>query len=169
MDALANIPKATRPASPLDEFEAMLATMQQVEFPLTHSFTPGIVIRQCFLPAGSLLTSMEHLTEHHFIIISGTVDVISAFERNTYVGPHMGITKPGTRRVLYAHTDTLWLTIHANPENITDLEDLAASVVNPNANPLIDAGSLDFRWHELLNPNGTIMSEEILKLKGQQS
>ena len=125
-------PEELRQPTPLDEFESMLATLPPIEFPLVHSFTPGIYIRQCVLPAGSLLTSMEHKTEHHFIIVSGTVDVISAFERVTYVGPYMGVTLPGTKRVLYAHTDTLWITIHANPENLTDPDEIGARILEPN-------------------------------------
>ena len=111
--------------------------MPGIEFPLVHTFTPGIYVRQIFMPAGSLLTSMEHKTEHPFIVISGMVDVMTAEGTETYVGPYMGITKPGTKRILYTHTDTVWITIHANHENIEDPEKIGESILEPNTNPLL--------------------------------
>jgi hypothetical protein len=126
-----------RPVTPVDELEAVLASMPGISFPVIHTFTPGLYLRQIFMPAGSLLTSMEHKTEHPFIVISGTVDVMTAGGRETYIGPYMGITKPGTKRVLYTHTDTVWITVHANPGNLTDPDEIGSQILEPNTNPIL--------------------------------
>lgn len=125
-----------RAVAPIDELELAISKLPAVEFPLVHSFTPGIYVRQIMMPAGSVLTSMRHKTEHHFIVISGKIEVISENENEIYIGPFMGVTKPGTKRVLYAHTDTLWLTIHANPDDVLDPDELGESILEKFDNPL---------------------------------
>jgi hypothetical protein len=40
----------------------------------------------------------------------------------TYTAPYQGITKPGTKRILYNHTDVIWTTFHVSEE--TDVEKL---------------------------------------------
>jgi hypothetical protein len=38
--------------------------------------------------------------------------------------PCMMVTPAGTKRAVYVHTDTIWVTVHANPNNETDLQKL---------------------------------------------
>lgn len=131
--------------SNFDVIEAELATLPQVDMPLTHIFTPGIYVRQIEIPAGTLLTSMEHLTEHPFFILKGRIEVRSEFECIEYCAPCMGITKPGTRRMLYAVEDTIWATVHANPDNLKTPEEIGAVILNHEANALIGDPSA-FMW-----------------------
>lgn len=107
-------------ADSMNSLEEKLSSLPQCVLPLVHTFTPGLYVRQIFIPAGTLLTSMTHKTEHPFVVIEGEISVISGNERETYVGPYMGVTIPGTKRALYAHTDTTWLTFHANPDDLRD-------------------------------------------------
>jgi hypothetical protein len=86
---------------------------QPVEMPVKHHFTPGMYCREIFIPAGTVLTSKIHKTEHPFVVSLGRINVI--MEDNgveEIVAPHFGITKPNTRRVLYAVEDTVWTTFH---------------------------------------------------------
>ena len=143
-----------RAVNKIDELEANLAQLPGVALPLVHTFTPGLYVRQIIIPAGTLLTSMEHKTEHPFIIVSGEIDVISNFETIKYVAPYMGITKPGTKRALYAHTETIWITIHANPQNITDPDQMVKDLTEENDNPLLKGNDMD-------NPNINIWRKDI--------
>ena len=115
-----------------------MSKMPPAVLPLVHLFTPGMYIRQIEIPASTLLTSMEHATEHPFVILSGTVDVISDFEEIQYVGPCIGITKPGTKRILFTHTDTVWVTFHANPENFQNHEEIGERILAPASNPFFE-------------------------------
>src|SRR5688572_12560358 len=84
-------------------------TAHVVEMPVTHQFADGLYIRTIFIPAGTLLTSREHLHQHSFTISQGDISVTSDTEGAVrYKAPHVGITEPGTRRVLFAHEDTTW-------------------------------------------------------------
>lgn len=100
-----------------------------VELPVTHRFTPGLYVREIFMPAGTLLTSRIHKTEHPYVITKGVVSVlIPGTGVETLSAGHVGITLPGTRRLLYIHEDTTWLTFHPNPEN-EDLEAIEARII----------------------------------------
>lgn len=123
----------------LDTIEFLIAT----ETPpgtggLEHTFTPGMYGRTIYMPKDSLLTSQVHDTEHQFVILSGTVAVWTR-ETGTLVfkGPYCGITKPGTRRLLYTFEDTVWKTFHANHDNLTDLDEILGRIVHQHINPLL--------------------------------
>ncbi|WP_075081416.1 hypothetical protein [Terrimicrobium sacchariphilum] len=85
--------------------------------PLKHRFVPGMYIREIFIPAGTLLTSRVHQTEHPFTISMGDISVVTPGGGVTRLkAPYTGITKPGTRRMLYAHENTIWTTYHVTKE-----------------------------------------------------
>jgi hypothetical protein len=104
--------------------------------PVEHRFTPGLYIREIFIPAGTLLTSMEHRKEHPFVISQGRIEVVSETEGSViYEAPYTGITQPGTRRALHALTDVVWTTFHVTDE--TDIEKIVAEITAPHVNPLL--------------------------------
>lgn len=108
---------------------------EPVECPLRHRFTPGLYIREIFMPAGALVTSKIHRTEHPYTISQGRVSVLT--ERDGWVelrAPYTGITLPGTRRVLYIHEDTVWTTYH--PTNETDLGVIENILIEPHGEHL---------------------------------
>ena len=41
--------------------------------------------------------------------------------------PHHGITKPGTKRIIYTHTDCIFITVHATEE--TDVAKIEEQVI----------------------------------------
>lgn len=101
----------------IDRFEAEFSKAPQVDLDLTHRFTPGLYIRRVLIPAGTVCTSKIHKTEHPFVILRGRIHVWNEFEGvKVYVGPHFGITQPGTRRILFAEEDTEWITFHPSKE-----------------------------------------------------
>lgn len=115
-----------------DDIEAKMARFPQVRLPLNHLFTPGLYIREVLLPAGTLLTSKIHMTEHPFFISRGRVLVWSGIEGEEpqlFGAPYTGVTKPGTRRVIYAYEDTIWSTCHANPTNETDVTKIDREII----------------------------------------
>ena len=106
----------------VDEIEVEMEKLPQEHCPLNHIFTPGLYVREILLPAGTLLTSRIHLTEHPFVISSGTVSIWTE-EKGciTLTAPYTGVTKPGTRRILYAHTDVIFSTFHVTNETDPDV------------------------------------------------
>ena len=125
----------------LDQLEAaILAAGAPVECPVKHRFTPGMYIREILIPAGTILTSMEHKTAHPFVISQGKIMVSSDNEGSVvYEAPYTGITLPGTRRALIAITDTIWTTFHAT--DLTDVEEIGKAILAPPSNPLLPEGT----------------------------
>lgn len=105
--------------------------------PVTHRFTPGLYIREIFMPAGALITSAVHKTEHPYVVSAGRCFVYLENERRWELiqAPHTGITKPGTRRFLIVVYDTLWTTFHVTAK--TDVGEIEDEILAPNANPLL--------------------------------
>ena len=104
-----------------------LRDMPQVEMPLVHRFTPGLYTRQITMPAGTAVVSRTHKFEHPFVVVKGRCRVWIENEGvKEIVAPHVGITKAGTRRVIYVDTETVWLTFHTT--QLTDPDEIVKSV-----------------------------------------
>lgn len=85
-----------------------------VDMPMKHTFVPGMYIREVFNPAGTVITTKIHKTAHPFAILRGDVLVFSdAGGTQELHAPYQGITSPGTRRVILALNDVVWVTFHA--------------------------------------------------------
>ena len=111
----------------VDSLSSALAKLPQTECPLVHRFTPGLYIREIFMPAGTIVVSKIHKTEHPFIVSQGQVNVwIEGQGVERICAPHCGITRPGTRRVLYIREDCIWTTFHVT--ELTDPEAIVADV-----------------------------------------
>jgi hypothetical protein len=131
----------TLPAAPTDQTidaleVAIVTNLPAVDCPITHRFTPGLYIREMFAPAGSLITSKIHRTQHPFVLSAGRISVWT--EEGGWVelcAPYTGITEPGTRRVAYVHEDAVWTTFH--PTDKTDPAEIEAEIIEPRADHLI--------------------------------
>lgn len=120
----------------LDRLEEAMQGHPVADCPVTHHFAPGLYIRECFVPAGTLLTSAIHKTAHPFVLAMGSIAVISETEGSQiYHAPKVGITQPGTRRAVYAQTDVVFMTIHQTDE--TDLDKIYADLIDDRINPLL--------------------------------
>ena len=108
---------------------------EQVAIPVRHSFTgsaengTGIYARTVVMPAGSIVVSEVHLTEHPYVITRGKVRVLTADNHKGVLleAPFHGVTKPGTRRLLLVEEETEWTTFHATP--LTDPEEIGRQIL----------------------------------------
>jgi hypothetical protein len=124
----------------LDRLEGAMIHQPQVICPVTHRFTPGLYIREIFIPAGTLLTSAIHKTEHPFVVSVGVIRVHSGDDApETFEAPYLGITKPGTRRLLLALEDTVWTTFHPTLRGPAELDAILADLVDDPPNPYVTA------------------------------
>lgn len=123
------------------EFEDILASRPDAMFgnvmPLRHIFTPGIYTREIFLPKGLALTSRIHKHEHPNFLMAGVVDVFTeenGLER--LEAPMWCVSPVGTKRAIYVIEDSIWVTIHANPDNIEDIEELERRITTESYSEL---------------------------------
>lgn len=110
----------------------------QVEIETVHHFSEGIYAREIFIPAGVRLVGKIHKTAHLNIISRGAITVWTEEGQKYLEAPCTFIAQPNTKRVGQAHTGTVWTTIHANPTNSQNLEQLESELIVPENNLLED-------------------------------
>tara|TARA_R100001530_G_C4315947_1_gene154389 strand:- start:1197 stop:1688 length:492 start_codon:yes stop_codon:yes gene_type:complete len=99
--------------------------------PLKHTFSDGIYVREIFIPAGMFIVGKIHKHDHPNFLLSGEVTVVTEDGIEDLKGPLSIMSKAGTKRALYAITDLVWITVHANPTNTEDLKELEEEIIAP--------------------------------------
>lgn len=95
--------------------------------PLTHRFAKGLYIRQITMPAGMLFVTKIHKHSHAAFIMSGEVTLLEEEGHKRVSAPASFITKEGTKRIVFTHQDTVWITVHATDK--TDLKDVEEEII----------------------------------------
>jgi len=114
----------------VDALEAAMRLETPVIIEPVHHFADGLYAREITIPAGTLLTGKIHRTQHLNVISRGRISVWTAGDEvREIVAPFTFVAHPGTRRVGFAHEETVWTTIHATRE--TDLDRLEAELIQP--------------------------------------
>ena len=109
---------------------AMMAMPEhQIEFPVTHHFSPGVYMREMFIPKGATLTGKIHKTEHLNILSQGDLSVWTESGIKRLKASSIVKSLPGSKRVGHAHEDSVWTTVHHNPDNDTDIEKIEHRLV----------------------------------------
>ena len=80
--------------------------------PVKHTFADNCYVREIFNPAGQLIVTKIHKKEHPFFLMKGKMSILTEDGVTEIEAPHHGITKPGTKRIIYTHTDCVFITVH---------------------------------------------------------
>lgn len=119
----------------IERLEDEMRKSPPLEIKTTHYFAQGLYAREIFIPKGCLLTGKVHRFEHLNIVSQGDITVWTEQGMKRVVAPFTLVSKPGTKRVGFAHEDTIWTTVHACEE--TNVEKIEGLLVEPN-DPLIE-------------------------------
>lgn len=112
----------------LYDLQSAVCDLPQVDCPLQHVFAPGAYARTIFIPAGTVIVGKIHKHQHLNILSKGDVTVVTeGGGRESFSGPLTMVSPPGTKRAVYALTDTVWTTIHLTNE--TDLDKIEEEVI----------------------------------------
>lgn len=115
------------------DFEAAMfkakddGVLQECEFPLKHTFTEGVYAREMTIPKGSVIVGKIHRHAHLNFVMRGEVSVMTDEGVKTITGPCYFVSTPGTKRVVTAHEETVWVTIHVTEE--TDLAKIEDQII----------------------------------------
>jgi len=119
------------------KFEQAIASLPGAQFgdqdscPLKHSFADEVYVREIFIPKGMLLTGKIHKHSHPNFLMKGEVSVFTEADGvQRLKAPLSMISKAGTKRVVFAHEDTVWITVHVTNE--TDLDRIEEAVIAPS-------------------------------------
>ena len=128
----------------MDAIEAyMQATYPPVKCEINHTFTKGdgktgqIYSRTILMKSGSVVTSKIHKFEHPFFVMSGYMiwynenpDEPGAIHIKA---PYMGVTQPGTRRLIFIVQDVLMTACYAT--DLTDVAEIERTIIHPHFVP----------------------------------
>jgi hypothetical protein len=96
--------------------EEEMRRFPQLDLPVKHHFSQGVYARELFIPKGTLLTGQIHKYEQLNIMSKGELSVLINGEWKRCRAPFHVVSPPGTKRIAYAHEDTVWTTIHGTEE-----------------------------------------------------
>ena len=124
----------------------LLADYPPIVPEVIHHFAPGVYMREMRIKKGTLLTGRIHKTEH-LCILNGDIEIASQDGKGRFTGYLTFLSKPGVKRIGYAHEDTVFTTVHATHE--TDIEKLEHDLAVDTFEEY-DAYRLEFNHQEVL-------------------
>ena len=99
-------------------------------FPLKHTFADGVYIRQMDMQADSMVVGAIHNHLHVWFLLTGHLTVITEDTTEEFIAPCYVLATPGSKRVIYAMEDSIFVNIHKNPNNIKDIKKLEDDLVS---------------------------------------
>jgi hypothetical protein len=124
--------------------------------PLTHTFADKIYVREIFIPKGSVLVGKIHKHSHPNFLLQGVVDVVTEYGAERLTAPMSMISSAGTKRAVHAIEDCRWVTVHENPTNTRDLDELEKYIIAENYDEFdkfMMVRRREERYHALFTPN----------------
>ena len=101
-------------------------------FPLKHTFTDGIYIRQMSMQKGSAVIGKIHKNPHVWFLLSGSLSIATETSSEDYEAPCYVEAPAGSKRVIFAHEDSVWVNVYPNPTNTRDLKKLEETIIVEN-------------------------------------
>lgn len=106
----------------VERLEAHLLQFPEVEIKTEHRFAPGLYIRQITIPAGIVCTGAAGKSEHFSVMVRGRMRALADGEMRDLEGYNDWIAPAGVKRVGIAIEETVWFTVHPNPDDCRDLD-----------------------------------------------
>lgn len=105
--------------------------------PQVDHFADGMYARELHMPAGMLITSKIHKTNHFCFVLKGVAQVVDENSGGELiVAPCMITTKAGTKRLLRILEDSVWVTVHATEK--TDVSEIEKDIISEHHLDLIE-------------------------------
>lgn len=106
---------------------AVSENLPEIDCPLKHFFAPHAYGREIFIPKDTIIVGKIHKHSHLNMLMKGKVSVLTEEGEKLLEAPLTMVSPAGTKRVVYAHEDTVWVTVHLTDE--TDLEKIEEEVI----------------------------------------
>jgi hypothetical protein len=96
------------------------AEEHQIDVPIKHHFSKDVYAREMIVPKGSLIIGKIHKYANLNILSSGEVSILSIDGVVRVKAPFTIVASPGSKRLFFAHEDSVWTTIHGTAEKDVD-------------------------------------------------
>jgi hypothetical protein len=111
----------------IEALQVHLLAGEQIDIPLEHFFANKVYARQGIIKKGTVIIGHIKKCSHINIISYGDISIFTEEGEKRITGPATMIAAPGTKRVGYAHEDTMWTTIIGTEE--TEVEKVEDEVI----------------------------------------
>ena len=112
--------------------ENIITHQNSKQFPLKHSFADGIYVRQMSMDKGSSVIGAIHNHLHVWFLLTGNISVATEEAIEDYIAPCYVVATPGTKRVIHANEDSIFVNVHKNPSNTENIQELESELVSTN-------------------------------------
>lgn len=116
----------------IKRFQEEAAKLPQVSYHVEHHHSDGMYVREFQMPAGHFVVGKEHKTRHLNILAKGRCTVWTVHGRHDLDatnGPKTFESMAGVKKVVLAHTDIVWMTVHHTDE--TNQDRLEGELIRP--------------------------------------
>lgn len=110
----------------LDQAEAELLALPQVDLPVHHHFAPGLYVREVTFPKGMLIIGHAHRKEHMNLVLTGAMALNIGGRVEVVTAPAIFMGGPG-RKVGIPLENCTWVNVFATDER--DIEKLENEIV----------------------------------------
>lgn len=114
----AGSPTPERNRAAIVALEEELLRHDQVELELIQHFCDNCYVRELRIPAGVVLTGRIHRRPCINIVAQGEIEVATEDGRKRIKAPAVFQSPAGVKRAGLAISDTIWITVHANPDGM---------------------------------------------------
>jgi hypothetical protein len=106
---------------------AVVGRESEIRHPLFNTFAEGCYIREVHSPAGEFIISKIHKYSHPWFLLQGELSILGESGVVRITAPCHGITSAGSKRVLYSHSEIVFVTVHVTKE--TDLDKIEEEII----------------------------------------
>jgi quercetin dioxygenase-like cupin family protein len=111
----------------------------QLELHTDHYFADGMYARVIARPKDAVIVGKIHKREHFYIVVKGKVCVTTDDGVKEIEAPAVIVSKPGTKRAVWALEDSVCMTVHRTDN--TDLDVIEAELIEPDDLALFDSSN----------------------------
>ena len=119
----------------LKKHESSLGDSTHKLNPTKHSFSDGQYIREIYNPSGLVLVTKIHSKNHPFFLMKGEMSILTEEGVQRIKAPYQGITKAGTKRIIFTHSECVFITVHRT-DTLT-IEEVEEEVIAESFDQLI--------------------------------
>ncbi|HXC04592.1 MAG TPA: hypothetical protein VNZ86_07550 [Bacteroidia bacterium] len=119
-----------------------VSNLPQYEPKTDHYFADGMYCRSVFRHKGVVVVGKVHKKEHFYIISRGKVAVTGCGLDKIYEAGDVIISKPGTKRAVYAMEDSICVTVHRISCESKDIEEIERELVEEEPESMYSAGNI---------------------------
>lgn len=116
---------------PAEMAELLRGHTDEVKVEPEHYFAPGLYARKVTLAAGTLAVGEKHKTTHISVLAKGSLIVrgVPGMPDHRMTAGDVMVTPAGSQRAVYAEEESVFVCIHFNPNDETDMRVLMSMFV----------------------------------------